>query len=115
MTNHAIERAKERYKLDLTFEDIDEIVKIASSGNVKEIKRLDHIGRKNESQKTFRFRYNGKLIEPVIKNMDITHTMPTIVTFLATGKCLSFRKYVVSKTCKDFIGKQNRLNKGKRR
>lgn len=69
---HAIQRAKERYNLDLTQEDIEYICKFCLAGNAGpplltknifgELKNYSvHTGR------IYRMEYKGQIIEPVIK------------------------------------------------
>lgn len=67
---HAIARAKERYNLDLTDEDIEYICKFCWAGNagLPLLIKTIHGEYKHSSSQTriFRMMYRGVLIEPVI-------------------------------------------------
>lgn len=60
MTKHAILRAKERYNLDLTFDDLRKILDNILEGNAR-FKICKH-----SECKTYRVRYKGILLEPVV-------------------------------------------------
>lgn len=61
MTVHAIQRAKERYKLDLTFEDLAIILDLIANGDAK-------FSHKNRNATVYRLRYKHKLIVPVVSD-----------------------------------------------
>lgn len=71
MTRHAVQRAKERYGLDLTEKDLEWIAKFCWSGNAGEpmlIKDIHgHYKKPFKSLKIFRFVYRDKLVEVVVR------------------------------------------------
>lgn len=69
MTIHAIERAKEWYKLDLTFDDLREILSIILEGDAK-------FSHSQGDCSVYRLRYKHKLLIPVVARDSV------IVTFL---------------------------------
>ena len=83
MTLHAIQRAKERYGLDLTMEDIDFILSEILSGKAKNVTKPNMFGYFNQDTAHYRLRYKGVLIEPVVK---YRNSIPIIATFCPTGK-----------------------------
>jgi len=83
MTLHAIKRAKERYKLELDFDDLSFILNEILEGRAKEIKYDNLCGYEDKYNKNYRLRYKGKLIEPVVR---FDKDPPIIVTFWPTGK-----------------------------
>ena len=108
MTIHALRRAKERYKMDLTITDLDTIISLIKMGFGKEVTYPKNVyGFKDNNKRYFHLRYNSKLIEPVIADLDKN---PVIVTFMPTGKKTSWKKTCYNKTDKDFIEKIKRLN-----
>lgn len=74
MTLHALERAKERYKLDLTFDDLQEIINRILEGKAK----IWHGSHDNIC--VYRLRYKSKLICPVVVDGE------RIVTFYPSEK-----------------------------
>ena len=103
---HAIERAKERYNLDLNELDLAMIVILARFGLGKEIfypSKIQHEAR------LFNMRYGGKLVQPVILNLHDKNAI--IVTFKPTGKKVSYKKYLRKKFDKDYLAKQKRIKK----
>ncbi len=95
MTYHAIERAKERYGLDFTFRDINIIIRKINKGKAK----LIFVSSNNCY--IYRLRYSGILIEVVFSGKNI-------ITFNPTTP----RKKRIDK---DYLEKQKRLRKKKRK
>jgi hypothetical protein len=94
MTRHAIERAKERYKLDLTYEDLGNIIALIQEGHAK-------FSHKNGALWIYRLRYKHILVVPVLSENKLR-----IITFNPIeGKAPKF-------VDKDGLWKQKRL-KGK--
>jgi hypothetical protein len=91
MTRHAIKRAKERYNLDLTIEDLGNIIAIIQEGLAK-------FSHRNGEFWIYRLRYKHKLVVPLLsENKD------KIITFYPIeGKAPKY-------TDKDGIMKQKRL------
>lgn len=102
---HAIERAKERYNLDINEFDIAIISILIQQGLAKEVTHTEFkFVRKNVTY--WHLRYGGKLIEAVV--LDVKRKA-IILTFLPTGKKRSFKKYYRSKMDKDYLERQKRL------
>lgn len=59
MTKHAIQRAKERYKLDLTFEDLGNIIALIQEGHAKYSHRCGKLW-------IYRLRYKHILVVPAL-------------------------------------------------
>lgn len=111
MTIHALERAKHWYNLDLTFDDLREILSTVLEGDCKEIFYPKNMFGIPPNSRVFHLRYQKKLVEPVIVEFD---TNPRIVTFMATGKkALSFKRFCDTKIDKDFTQRKKRLRKEK--
>jgi hypothetical protein len=83
MGNHAIKRAKERYNLELTFDDLKNILNLIENGKAKKIERKNMFEYQDEENAHYRLRYNGTLIEPVVNGVN---SNPAIITFYPTGK-----------------------------
>ena len=106
---HAIERAKERYNLELNEFDIVIISILIQQGLAKEVTHTEFkFTRKNATY--WHLRYGGKLIEAVV--LDVKRRA-LILTFLPTGKKKSYKKYYNSKVDKEYLAKQKRLRRDK--
>lgn len=91
MTKHAIQRAKERYGLELTFEELGNIIALIQEGYAK-------FSHRNGKSWVYRLRYKHKLIVPVL-----SEKKNVIITFYPIeGKAPKF-------TDKDGLWKQKRL------
>lgn len=91
MTKHAIERAKERYKIDLTEDDLKNIVSLVEEGYAKYSHRAGSVW-------IYRIRYKHKLLVPALSK-----DKKTIITFIPReGKAPKFID-------KDGIWKQKRM------
>jgi len=104
---HAISRARERYNLELNHFDLIMIIMLVKCGLGKEV-FYPNVHNK-QTARFFNLRYGGKLIQPVILNLEDTNTV--IVTFKPTGKKVSYKKYAKKKIDKDWLSKQKRLKK----
>lgn len=110
MTTHPIQRARERYGLELTTLDLKEIVELILAGKAKKIDYSKNVFGFPHDANCYRLRYKGKMIEPAIK--EGTGGVIKIVTFYPCGKGHSFKKYLETKHDKDYLEKQKRLKHG---
>ncbi|MFA5659599.1 MAG: hypothetical protein WC900_10000 [Oscillospiraceae bacterium] len=90
MTLHALKRAKERYRMALTFADLEKIINLIYDGEAKFLYDSGNCY-------VYSLRYNKKLIIPVISPKG------TVVTFYPSSR--KKEKYVN----KDYEYKQKRL------
>lgn len=105
-TLHCLDRARERYNLDLTEFDLIIIGAMLYLGMGKEIVSE---GR-GDDVKCFHLRYSGKLLKIIIKDVK---TNPTILTFLPAGKKVSRKKYVEKHIDKDWKNMVKRKKRNK--
>lgn len=105
---HCLDRAKQRYNLELTEFDLIFIILLCKQGLAKEMAKPRNMYGVKTQGDLYHLRYAGKLIAPVILN-DI------IVTFMNTGKRNSFKKWVQEKISDDFKYKQKRLKRKDKR
>ena len=95
MTVHAIKRAKERYGVELTFEDLKTILNEILEGNAKQLARPKNIFGLESKGDVYNIRYKGVLMQPIVyENL--------IITFRPVGKGVSWKKYQEIKTPEDF-------------
>lgn len=105
MKKHAIQRAKERYNLELTEFDLIMISILIYFGLAKKInnEKRNMYGKYSHGT-VYHLRYGGKLIAPVIVDN-------TIVTMLPTGKKVSFKKFSRSRQSESYRQMKRRLSK----
>lgn len=80
---HPIQRAYERYKIDLTHFDLAMITIMLNSGIGKELNNYNSELNRRRGGKLYHIRYGGKLLAPVIVGLE---DKATIVTFLDIKK-----------------------------
>lgn len=105
---HAITQARTRYGLELNELDLAMIEILIQNGIGKEI---IHNWDYNSGSKIYNLRYGGKLIQPVIKELDNNQTV--IATFKPTGKRVPWKKHVQSQPNYDYKDKIKRMKMGK--
>ena len=106
MTNHAIEKAQERYKIALTFDDLHIILDQVKNGEAREIKKPNNILGLQGHGKLYNLRYKGVLMQPVVAD-------GKIVTFNPVGKKNSWHKTQKGKSDKNYCQMIKRKKKGK--
>ena len=105
ITAHAIRRAKERYGIELTFDDLRYILNEILEGNTKELKKPRNVYGVETKGDAYHIRYKGVLLEPVVyQNI--------IITFRPVGKRVSWNKAMEAKSSKDYkqAMKRRKLN-----
>jgi hypothetical protein len=80
---HPIARAKERYDVEYSLEDLREIIRLCTEGKSKIVSDCCSVGS-NEYSIIHHLRYKGKLIAPVL--LYKYDNICVIATFMDTGK-----------------------------